>query len=178
MAEKKRRLVVFACRDISYFLRASGIYPDALYTDLAMLVKDSMFFEDVIVMFILQSCASISRMVILQNVMKFNERAEDDSDFAIHDVILLSDVYMPTCDDYFYYEDNPASVIRYRRLKPMSKEQKLIKLLDYEEARQTRLYLTDSDYGFNSDALHDVREKHANVDAISAQIKIPTPYWT
>lgn len=169
----KHKLVIVSETNNLEFLRYHGFYPAEFYTDIEIFRKKSIFFNDVVVLFLTQGNCYFSRKFLLSVYDEIASRAADENDIGIYDAILLSDTVVPTCKDYLRYEDYPMTAVRYSGRTIKSKSFDVVGLLDCEESISTLKFLKDADYGFDSEALQRVREPRDKELELISRIKVP-----
>lgn len=172
-SDAKPSLVVVAETDVLLFLRYYGIYPKEFYTDLEIFRKQSVFFDNVVVLFLTVGCSVFSRRSLMSIYSQMLDRANDETDTGIYDVIILSDTTLTGCKDYLKYDDHPLTVVRYSGSRAKSKPELLKDILEYEQAQQTVMFLKDADYGFSKEALDGVRVDRSTELELIKQIKVP-----
>lgn len=165
------KVVVLSEIDCLGYLRAHGFYPSEFYTDIELFRTRSMFFNDVIVMVLYAGSCIFSKKKVEDLTKTLHERAISD-ETGISDLIIVSDSILAHCDDYFLYQNNPLTCVRYSGWKPTSGLFNLVNL-DYDKSPETTTYLLDSNYGIDEAALSAVRKVDKAEQELISLIRVP-----
>ena len=168
------KLVVLTDKNIMGYLSMHGIFPSQLHTDLLSFKDASIIFDDVFVLFINFDTGRFSKRLLVDTLRGLEARASNEDDKGVVDVAVLSLTPMSFFDSYYLFDDGFDSLTGVVNGKAKTKVtlQQLLDGVTYN-IKDTEVFLSDLDCGFNEDALSKVRYAHNNKDALLDLIQVP-----
>lgn len=167
-------LVVLSEINCIAYLQKHGIVPSEFYTDFELFKNHAVSFSDTVVLCLFAGTCRFSKRRVLEYCGVLRKRMESEYDKGIKDVVVLSDTVLPTCSDYYLYNNTPIKCAKFKKWKSVGS---LVNLTDVLSGAnfdtKTDIYLLPNDFGINDEALARVRTKSEYELQLREKIRAP-----
>lgn len=169
------KLIVLSEIDCLTYLLRTLVKPNEYYTDFEEFSNHVAHFTDTTVVIILGGACVFGKRRVLDLYKMLSLRADDESDTGINDVYLLSDICFPTCEEYYFFENEPTLCREYSYLKQVGNPVAVLSSIEHEEPESIQVHLSVLSSG--DKYVPEKRDKtklEIENDALLDLIKVPT----
>lgn len=168
------KLVVLSEIHCLHYLTGIGVKPNEYYTDFDEFKNHLAYFINVKVVIILGGTCAFGKRRVLDLYTTILSRAEDSKDTGIQSVYLLSDVVLPSCESYYFYENEPIYCQEYSYTKPVGNPISLLERVEHDSTESIQVHLSEAHNGhYVSDARAKTKSELENDELVNL-IKVPT----
>ena len=156
------KLVILAERNILSYLVGIGVKPYEFYTDVETFKKRAPLFEDVKLVIIFSGTCGFSKRYVVRMANSLKARVDNTEDTGLVSLTVLSDTYLPQCEEYYKYSGTPINFMLYSGWTLKSKD-----IIEFWK---------DFDYAPNEDTCSVYLRKPVTADEVRKQIESKTDY--
>lgn len=156
------KLVILAERNILSYLVGIGVKPYEFYTDVETFKKRAPLFDDVKLVIIFSGTCGFSKRYVVRMANSLKSRVDNADDTGLVSVTVLSDTFLPQCEEYYRYSGTP---INFRLYSGWTLQ-----------ARDIVEFWKDFDYTLTDETCGVYLRKSVTADDVRKQIESKTDY--